>query len=241
MTENPSSLPIEREETYIASNHSLGEALDLLWPRDGLLHVGDAELRLERLELSTYVHVYHADTDRTRRRRLKFGWRGQSVAARHETKIVIPDGKLHAEHSRWARGGAALELIAGFCPVCAAFAKRRATLVYRGVAGESLVVGIDRVVAFNPADHKVRGQELLYLEFEGWRGRGDDETDEMNVLMQQVGSFARCADWGEAKWEMAKPLCPPQSRLAVANVDAACSFLAEVAEWFGDSGPALSI
>ena len=232
------ALRMEIEETYIAPASALGDALALLWPADGLLCVGEAELLLRQLDLSTYIHLYHSSTNSAARRRLKLGWRGRSVAARSETKVIRPDGKLLVDGGRWHKGEAAVRCLAEFGPVCAAFAKRRATLEYRGEAGARLVVGIDRVIGFDPADSAVRGAELLYLEFEGAAGGMEFDADEPNALLQRVGRFARCAASGEAKWEKTRSACPVEARLLCVDVDAARALLASASRWFGGNGGA---
>lgn len=229
---------LEIEETFIAPPAALHEALTLLWPADGLLCVGEIKLQLQRLDLSTYVHLYHSSTNSTARRRLKLGLRGGSVVARSETKIIQPGGKLLVDSVKWRKGEAAVDCVRQFGSVCAAFAKRRATLKYAGESDASLIVGIDRVIAFDPGDIDIRGAEILYLEFEGATGGLTFDADAPNALLQHVGRFAHCAAPGEAKWEKTRAAEAIEARLLCDDVDAARGLLARVSRWFGQEDEA---
>ena len=222
-----SKFQAELERSYYLPEVNLESFLNLVWPADGVLKVGSRGYLRTHESVTYTIHHYSIKTTEKFRDRLKLGVRGRKIVATHDFKKWENGSKYEWTKAKSKKKNRVLTIANGFDALVSAFVKERAKLRYLSDVSE-FVIGIDKIVAYNPQSFDADSSVHYNVEFESSHQDSLSELISSNFFSTSIGPLIHPLREKGAKWQLGLLVCPTAYKLNFDSADSVYTYCNEV-------------
>ena len=222
-----SKFHVELERSYYLPESNLESFLSAIWPADGILKVDSRGYRRTYESVTRTIHHYSIKTNEKFRERLKLGIKGLKIVATHDFKKWEDGLKYEWTKVTSGKKKRVLSIVNSFDALISTFVKERAKLRYWSDANE-FVVGIDKIVAYNPQSFAADNSVHYNVEFESKDQETLTELMSNNCFASSIGQLIRPLREKKAKWQVGLFMCPSAYKLEFESVDSVYMYYDEV-------------
>lgn len=202
----------ELERSYYLPEVNLESFLNVVWPTDGVLKVGSRGYLRTHESVTHTIHHYSIKTHEKFRERLKLGGNGREIVAIHDFKKWENGVKYEWTKTKSKKKRNVLSIVNSFDPLISAFVKERAKLKYLANARE-FIIGIDKIVAYNPQSFDVENSVRYNVEFESSDRDTLSELIFSDYFAASIEQLIYPLREKGAKWQAGVFMCPKAYKL----------------------------
>lgn len=185
--------------------------LDVIWPIDGIIEANGIGYVLQKQDTKTEIHLFSSRTNKHFKDRMKLAMTSKGVVGSHDTKKFIGELKYESINQRKLTPQVTVEALNNFGIIISSFLKEKAKLTYL-CRGHTFKVGIDKIIAFNPHDLRVHGEDFYHIEFEDENIDTLDGICASDIFRTRLASLLKPLEYEDTKWLRASQLCQERER-----------------------------